>query len=93
MVKQHKKESKSHLIFRHIMMLIGATLAAIAIELFLVPNNIIDGGIIGISLLVNYLTNLSFGILIFIFNIPFLVPAIVISAKTSLSHLCLVLLH
>lgn len=73
MVKQHKKESKSHLIFRHIMMLIGATLAAIAIELFLVPNNIIDGGIIGISLLVNYLTNLSFGILIFIFNIPFLI--------------------
>ncbi|MEN2768548.1 YitT family protein [Ornithinibacillus xuwenensis] len=73
MGKQHKRERKAHLIFRHIMMLIGATLAAISIELFLVPNNIIDGGIIGISLLVNHLTSLSFGFLIFLFNIPFLI--------------------
>lgn len=73
MGKQHKKESKPHLIFRHIMMLVGATMAAISIELFLVPNNIIDGGIIGIALLINHLSGLSFGLLIFIFNIPFLI--------------------
>lgn len=47
-------------------------MAAISIELFLVPNSIIDGGIIGISLILNYLTNVNFGILVLIINLPFL---------------------
>lgn len=72
MGKQHKKEPVGSIIFRYMMMLIGATIAAIALELFLIPNTIIDGGIIGISLLTNNLTGLNFGILIFIFNLPFL---------------------
>lgn len=53
-------------------MTIGATLAAIALELFLVENNIIDGGIIGIALLLNHITAINFGILVFFLNIPFL---------------------
>ncbi|QED47086.1 YitT family protein [Cytobacillus dafuensis] len=72
MEKTHKKESKKHIIYRYIMLLVGASLAALSIELFLIPNSIIDGGIIGISLLVNHLTNISFGILVFLFNVPFL---------------------
>ncbi|MBS4188725.1 YitT family protein [Bacillus sp. FJAT-49705] len=72
MGKTHKKESKKHIIYRYIMLLVGASLAALSIELFLIPNSIIDGGIIGISLLVNHLTNISFGILVFLFNVPFL---------------------
>lgn len=72
MVKSHKAEGKAHIIFRYIMLLIGATLAALSIELFLIPNSIIDGGIIGISLIVNHLTSINFGILVFLFNIPFL---------------------
>src|SRR5690606_4885774 len=47
-------------------------MAAAAIELFLVPNFIIDGGIIGISLIVDYLTVVPFGILLVIINLPFL---------------------
>lgn len=73
MEKQHKKEPIRSIITRFIMMLIGATLAAVALELFLIPNTIIDGGVIGISLLTNNLTGFNFGILIFIFNIPFLI--------------------
>ena len=46
---------------------------AISLELFLVPNSIIDGGVIGISLLINHLTGISFGILVLIINIPFLI--------------------
>ncbi|TYR81633.1 YitT family protein [Priestia megaterium] len=72
MPKQHRKEKAGRLIYRYIMMLIGASLAAISIELFLVPNSIIDGGIIGISLILVYLTKLPFGVLIVLFNIPFL---------------------
>lgn len=73
MRKQHKKESIRSIISRYVMMIIGASLAAVALELFLVPNTIIDGGVIGISLLTNHLTGLNFGILILIINLPFLI--------------------
>jgi uncharacterized membrane-anchored protein YitT (DUF2179 family) len=73
MQKQHKPETKPHLILKYFMLIIGAALAAVAIELFLVQNNIIDGGIIGISLLLNHITGINFGILVFVINIPFLV--------------------
>src|SRR5690625_7821741 len=70
--KQHKPETKTHFIQKHIALVIGATLAATAIELFLVQNKIIDGGIIGISLLLNHITHVNFGILVFLLNLPFL---------------------
>src|SRR5699024_12622081 len=71
MDKQHKPETKTHFIQKHIALVIGATLAATAIELFLVQNKIIDGGIIGISLLLNHITHINFGILVFLLNLPF----------------------
>ncbi len=67
-----KKESLVHLIRRYFMLVVGATIAAVALDLFLIPNAIIDGGVIGISLLINYLTGMGFGILVLIINIPFL---------------------
>lgn len=72
MGKVHKKETSQHLIGRYLLISIGATLAAVALELFLIPNSVIDGGIIGISLIINYLTSIPFGILILMINIPFL---------------------
>ncbi len=57
---------------RWLFVLIGAIFAAVAIELFLLPNNIIDGGIIGISLILNQLSSINFGLLVFIINLPFL---------------------
>jgi uncharacterized membrane-anchored protein YitT (DUF2179 family) len=75
--KQHKKESTVHLIYRLIMILIGALLAAASIELFLIPNNIIDGGIIGISLILDYITPdsivfINFATLVVVLNLPFM---------------------
>lgn len=72
MSKTHKKESLKHLLLRLFLILIGATLAAVSLELFLIPNAIIDGGIIGISLILNYITGIPFGILILLINLPFL---------------------
>lgn len=75
--KQHKKESLKHLIYRLIMIVIGAGLAAVSIELFLVPNHMIDGGIIGISLILDHLLAdrvpfLNFASLVVILNLPFM---------------------
>ncbi|MEY8762817.1 MULTISPECIES: YitT family protein [Clostridium] len=53
-------------------MFLGAVLASIALELFLIPNNVIDGGITGISIISSYLTKLPLGLFIFTLNIPFL---------------------
>ena len=75
--KQHKKESTGRLLTRLILIIIGAALAAVSIELFLIPNQIIDGGIIGISLIVDHITPdslsfINFGTLVVILNLPFM---------------------
>ncbi|MFA6308595.1 MAG: YitT family protein [Clostridia bacterium] len=51
---------------------IGAFIAAVSLEIFLIPNNIIDGGIVGISIITSHLTKLPLGIFIVALNIPFL---------------------
>ena len=55
-----------------LLIVFGTILVAIGLELFLVPNKIIDGGVIGISIIMNYITNYPLGILIFCLNFPFL---------------------
>ena len=57
----------------YVFIFVGAFLAAVALEIFLVPNNIIDGGITGISIMLSYLTKLPLGAFIFLLNIPFLI--------------------
>jgi len=54
------------------MIAVGAVIAAIGLELFLVPNDILDGGVIGLSIIAAALTNWKMSIYIVLFNIPFL---------------------
>lgn len=56
--------------------ILGAFIVAIALEMFLLPNKIIDGGVIGISMMVSYLTEGNLGLYIFVINIPFLLLAL-----------------
>ena len=56
-----------------IIITVGAALAAAALEIFLIPNSIIDGGITGISILINKVTGLSLSLAIIIINIPFFI--------------------
>ncbi|MFA5404113.1 MAG: YitT family protein [Ignavibacteria bacterium] len=58
---------------KYLFLELGALLAAVGLEEFLIPNNIIDGGITGISIISSYLSNLPLGIFILILNIPFLI--------------------
>lgn len=50
----------------------GAMLAAFSIQTFLSPNMILDGGVIGISMIISKLTGLSLSIFTIVLNIPFL---------------------
>lgn len=56
---------------RVLFMVLGSILAAMGLEIFLIPNNIIDGGITGISIMASHLTSIQLGVFIFIFNLPF----------------------
>ncbi len=55
---------------------LGALIAAFAIECFLVPNQIIDGGIVGVSIILNhFFDKFGLGMFIFALNIPFFLLA------------------
>jgi uncharacterized membrane-anchored protein YitT (DUF2179 family) len=58
-------------IIRYFGIIVGAVTAAFAIEEFLVPNNILDGGIVGISMIISNLLPISLSILTVCLNIPF----------------------
>ena len=52
---------------------IGAVIASATLELILIPNLMIDGGINGISIIFNKLFGGSLGLTVFIFNLPFII--------------------
>ena len=56
-----------------IFIVLGAIIAAIGLETFLIPHNIIDGGVVGISIMASYLTKLPLGLFTLILNIPFFI--------------------
>lgn len=68
---QHKKMPKRKIFQRILLITIGAVLMGVGLEIFLVPNNVIDGGITGISIMLSYLTGWKLGIFIFLLNTPF----------------------
>lgn len=50
---------------------VGAALSAVGLEMFLIPNQIIDGGIVGISIMASYLSGLPVGAFLIGLNLPF----------------------
>jgi len=54
-----------------IILTLGALISAFALESFLIPNTILDGGITGISIIIYKLTNIPLSILVLVLNIPF----------------------
>ncbi|RAI79742.1 YitT family protein [Macrococcoides caseolyticum subsp. hominis] len=70
-IKTHKKLPLKEKLKRFIFITIGAILMAVALELFLVPNKLLDGGIVGISIMMSHFLKLPIGLFIFILNIPF----------------------
>ncbi|WP_144555809.1 YitT family protein [Bacillus sp. X1(2014)] len=68
---QHRKLPLRRIILRAIAITIGAILMATGLEIFLVPNHVIDGGITGISIMLAHITGWQLGIFLLILNLPF----------------------
>ena len=67
-----KQILKDHL-FPVFMLIVGAACAAFSIECFLIPNTILDGGVTGISMMINYTSGIALSILVVVINIPFFI--------------------
>ena len=62
-------ESKIEFFKKYISIIIGSLIFAAGLEFFLIPNNILDGGVIGVSIIARHYIGLPLGLFIFIFNI------------------------
>jgi uncharacterized membrane-anchored protein YitT (DUF2179 family) len=49
----------------------GASLVAISLQLFLVKNNVIDGGIVGVSIILSHISSIEIGLALLLLNTPF----------------------
>lgn len=67
-----RKNRILNLIKKYFFLFVGAWLASIGLEIFLVPNLIIDGGVTGISIMASFLSKVPLGVFIFVLNLPFL---------------------
>lgn len=64
-----------HELFKTSAVVFGALLVAVGLEMFLVPNGFLDGGIVGISIIMTSYFDVPLGVFIGILNIPFLFVA------------------
>lgn len=72
-MKKKTKAAACSVVVKAIFLVIGAILYSIGLEIFLIPNNVIDGGVVGISIMANHFINIPLGILTMILNIPFFI--------------------
>ncbi|MFC4304846.1 YitT family protein [Cohnella boryungensis] len=70
--KHHRKATFTDYLLKFVFITVGAILMGVALEVFLVPNEIIDGGITGISIVLSKVTPIPLGAFIFVINLPFL---------------------
>lgn len=67
-----QKSNLSKMVFKAIMVIIGGFVAAYGLEAVLIPNNVSDGGVTGLSIVGSQLFGIPLGILIALLNIPFI---------------------
>ena len=68
----HRKTKKIDYVKRYILLFLGSIVASVGLEIFLIPNQIIDGGVVGISIMASYLSGWPISIFIIVLNLPFL---------------------
>lgn len=62
-------------LINHSWVVVGSVLLAAGYNLFIIPHDVVPGGIIGLSMLINHLTGWPIGLMAMVINIPILVVA------------------
>ncbi|WP_203335002.1 YitT family protein [Planococcus beigongshangi] len=68
----HPKTKKLKLLLRALPIIIGAFITAYGLEAVLIPNNVSDGGVTGLSIVGSQVFGIPLGVLIAVLNIPFI---------------------
>ncbi|MBB3112606.1 uncharacterized membrane-anchored protein YitT (DUF2179 family) [Paenibacillus phyllosphaerae] len=71
MKKEHKQSAWLKKVLRALAVIIGGFITAYGLEAVLIPNNVSDGGVTGLSIVGYELTEIPLGLLIGVLNIPF----------------------
>lgn len=74
-INNKRKHPVANEIFKIIVIVVGAIIVGVGLELFLVPNGFLDGGVVGISIILTSFVDLPLGVFIGILNLPFLIIA------------------
>lgn len=69
---QHKPPNKARLLIQALFVMLGAFIAAYGLESVLIPNNVSDGGVTGLSIVGSEVFGITLGVLIVLLNIPFI---------------------
>lgn len=72
-MKKKKDNNVFFMVSRIIFLILGLILVFIGFEMFLIFNNIIDGGMIGIFIMVSYIIKGKLGMFFVIFNLFFII--------------------
>lgn len=67
------QKTKKRLVWDYILMTASCCCYAVAVSLFLDPNNLAPGGVTGIAIILNRTFQLSTGLMFFVINIPILI--------------------
>ena len=91
-----KKNLNSIIIRRHIkdaiFILLGVSMASIGLKGYILPNNFLDGGAMGVSLLLEMLTKIELSYLIILVNLPLIIiGAKQISIEFAIKSICAIL--
>jgi uncharacterized membrane-anchored protein YitT (DUF2179 family) len=72
MKKFYSAEAKD-LFQKIVLIVLGSLIIAVGVNLFVIPNKLLSGGISGIGLMLQYIFNIPMGVTILILNIPLLI--------------------
>jgi uncharacterized membrane-anchored protein YitT (DUF2179 family) len=64
-----------------IVIFVGAMLVAVGFNLFLIPHQLLSGGVSGIAMIIGYFTNWNIGLLYFIFNLPLIIWGLIVIGR------------
>lgn len=67
----HKKLTGRNIAKRALFITLGAIIMAYGLEAVLIPNNMIDGGVTGLSMILSHVTPINLSIFLVILNLPF----------------------
>ena len=70
------KQKILSLVIKYLVIVLGSAIYATGFSFFLYPNSVVTGGVTGIAMIINYLTQIPVGVLTIIMNIPLFILAL-----------------